>query len=386
MSKSGLHSATCFAFGPNDELIVGDSTAGNLVAFKIQSKGSLTTDTVKILDLDTKIAKDLGTTRFKIEAMILHPKTKEVILSVDRAGTPVILAVNDKEVYEPHLDKISSFAVPNLVDPAYKSGVGGRSLRHLALAQVTYHEGFLYVSGLSNLEFSSALTKVPYPFPADGSGLVSSSVEIYHAVHDQNETRAPIRAQAIVGTGADSVMIAAYTCTPLVVIPLKDLKDKAQVRGKTVAELGFGNTPSEVLVYKAYNHITHGLSDYVMVVSKQRNPSVLPLAEVLAAPEMKTPEMRQGGLAAIPQHHTQAPLGGIIRVVDYNQGNLLVLWRDLETGELSLRNLMKGPNFFLTPHIAEYETPSFKYTAAQEGTKKFQTSMFNAEGTPISFK
>ena len=50
--------------------------------------------------------------------------------------------------------------------------------------------------------------------------------------------------------GDEPQLLAAYTCTPLVQFPISDLKPKAKVRGKTIAELGNRNRPLDMIVYE----------------------------------------------------------------------------------------------------------------------------------------
>jgi len=45
-------------------------------------------------------------------------------------------------------------------------------------------------------------------------------------------------------------ILAAYTCTPLVRIPVAEMKDGAKVKGTTVAELGNRNRPLDIIIYK----------------------------------------------------------------------------------------------------------------------------------------
>ena len=45
-----------------------------------------------------------------------------------------------------------------------------------------------------------------------------------------------------------STLLASYTCTPLVTIPTTEIKAGATIKGKTIAELGYGNTPIDMLV------------------------------------------------------------------------------------------------------------------------------------------
>src|SRR6202041_2615060 len=45
-------------------------------------------------------------------------------------------------------------------------------------------------------------------------------------------------------------MLAAYTCTPLVKVPVSQLKAGAHVKGTTIAELGNRNQPLDMVVYQ----------------------------------------------------------------------------------------------------------------------------------------
>jgi hypothetical protein len=49
-------------------------------------------------------------------------------------------------------------------------------------------------------------------------------------------------------------VLAAYTCTPLVKIPMSDLKPGAQVKGVTIADLGSGNQPLDMVPYEKDGH------------------------------------------------------------------------------------------------------------------------------------
>ena len=54
--------------------------------------------------------------------------------------------------------------------------------------------------------------------------------------------------------GGQQYVLAAYTCTPLVKIPMSDLKPGAQVKGVTIADLGAGNQPLDMVPYKKDGH------------------------------------------------------------------------------------------------------------------------------------
>jgi hypothetical protein len=107
-------------------------------------------------------------------------------------------------------------------------------------------DGRLYVTGLSNEEFSSKFWAVPYPFQTAGNG---TSVEIWHGSHARFETSAPVLTFVPTRVNNQPTLIAGYTCTPLVKFPVSDLTPGAKVMGTTIAELGAGNQPVDMFLY-----------------------------------------------------------------------------------------------------------------------------------------
>src|SRR4029434_3876546 len=64
--------------------------------------------------------------------------------------------------------------------------------------------------------------------------------------------------------GHEPQLLAAYTCTPLVQMPLKDLVSGAKVKGKTVAELGNMNRPLDMIAYQKDG------KDYLLLANSAR--------------------------------------------------------------------------------------------------------------------
>ena len=116
-----------------------------------------------------------------------------------------------------------------------------------AITDMAYIDDQIYVAGLSNEEFASNLRTIAYPFKDSDSG---SSIEIFHGAHGKFETRSPIRTFAALQDDDEVNLLAAYTCTPLVRIPIGDLKPETKVRGTTIAELGNRNNPLDMVVYR----------------------------------------------------------------------------------------------------------------------------------------
>ena len=57
------------------------------------------------------------------------------------------------------------------------------------ITDLAYTDGRLYAAGLSSEEFASKLRSIAYPFTSVDEG---ASVEIWHAPHNQFETRSPV--------------------------------------------------------------------------------------------------------------------------------------------------------------------------------------------------
>jgi hypothetical protein len=130
-----------------------------------------------------------------------------------------------------------------------------------AITDLAFIDGRVFVAGLSNEEFASKLRAIPFPFSADDKG---TSIEIYHGAHGKFETGSPVRTFAYFKSPSEECLLAAYTCTPLVKIPLKDLKPGAHVKGTTVAELGNRNKPLDMVVYEK------GAKTYVLMANSSR--------------------------------------------------------------------------------------------------------------------
>ena len=95
------------------------------------------------------------------------------------------------------------------------------------------------LSGLSNREFGSTFRKITFPFSDKQE---QASLEIYHVAHGKYETNSPIRTFTTAELNRKKYLVASYTCTPLVLFPLDELKAGKHVKGRTIREFGAGNS------------------------------------------------------------------------------------------------------------------------------------------------
>lgn len=247
-----IQSISAIAFGPEGILFIGDSQNAAVVA--LDSKDLKTADareSIKLNKVDQQIAKVLGATvdQITIKDMAVNPISKAIYLAVQHAdGTPLLLKTMGDDWTHVDLKAInhSKVMLNNAVGLDAKDR-RGRALRKWAISDLAYHDGKVMLSGLSNAEFSSAFRSIPFPFKEQQQ---FSSLEIYHAAHGRYETYAPIKTFMPFDLNGQPHLVAGYTCTPMVIFPMDELKADAHVKGKTIAELGNWNTPLDIISYQ----------------------------------------------------------------------------------------------------------------------------------------
>ena len=259
--KVQLQSAGPMAFGPDGILFVGDSVGASIVAIDTGDETpSSATPSINVKGVNAKIASLLGTSadQVVINDVKANPISKNVYLSVTRGrgdGAAAVIvkmdATGNMTVFS--LDNVKH-AQASLVDaPKNGASVGffGGNARTQTITDIAFVNGKVIVAGLSNEEWSSALRSIPYPFTQVEKG---ATVQIWHASHGDFETEAPVRTFVPYTIEGQQYILAAYTCTPLVKIPVGDLKPGAQVKGTTIADLGSGNRPIDMVPYQKGGH------------------------------------------------------------------------------------------------------------------------------------
>lgn len=249
---------SALAISPEGVLFIGDSHKGAITAIDFHENP--VTSTVKppeVANLKAQIAALLGTKKSMVQVndMAVNPVSKNTYISVTRGKakskntTPVLIRIkpdNSLEMVDLSNVTYNTAKVPNPVN-ANKKFRSGTSKRVNAITQMVYQDANLYVSGMSNEEFSSSLWTYAYPFD---DAVSATSVEVFHGAHGRYETHAPIRTFLPYQINDKNELLAAYACTPLVTIDMAQLKDKAHVKGRTIAELGAGNGPIDIIGYQ----------------------------------------------------------------------------------------------------------------------------------------
>lgn len=246
------------AFGPNGILFVADAQSAAIFAIDTQDTKPAGSDSLmKVEGINAKIAALLGTAanQILINDMAINPISRNAYLSVSRGTGPDAIAVlirvtPDAKIEAVALDNVK-FSRAELTaapsDVVTGQGTRARSPRMESITDIAFAQDKVIVAGLANEEFASTLRSIPFPFSSVDK---PTAVEMYHGAHGAFETRAPVRTFVTYKVGDEAQLLAAYTCTPLVQIPMTDLKPGAKVMGKTIAEFGAGNRPLDMIVYQ----------------------------------------------------------------------------------------------------------------------------------------
>ena len=339
-----LKSVGSLAFGPDGILFVADNAAATIFALDVGDAGHAEeTRPLEVANLDTLLAAYLGCSRedVYVRDMAVHPRSQHLYLSVMRgsgaAAIPVLLKMDQEgKVSEVRLERIpfSQTAVqdaPSEHDPrmdghlvqgdregevmeprpGFRLRIAREPLRAVTVTDMAYVDGMLLVAGASNEEFSSTLRRIPFPFNGNAS---SNSLEIYHVSHAKYETASPIRT-FLPYAGSTSVL-ASYTCTPVVHFSLKDLKPGAKVKGRTVAELGAGNTPLDMVSFSRDG-------EEYLLVSNARHPLMkLTCSDI----EHQEPLTQPREPVGVPRQ--KLPHQGVSRMVNLNGSYVAMLQLD----------------------------------------------------------
>ncbi|MEO0616914.1 MAG: hypothetical protein AAFY69_12360 [Pseudomonadota bacterium] len=381
-------SLTVLEFGGANTLFAADQTQNRVYAFELRDlpdqTRNLDSTPYNLVGFGSKLAAFFDTSPLSISYhdLAVHPVTKAAFISAS-ISTPegvrseLIRVTPDGQFAVVDVQKLTYTSLA-LSDPPDEMVSFWREIpaATLSITDFEFDSGVLYIAGLSNGEFASTLRQVRYPFGDDAS---VSTIEMFHTAHNQNETRAPIRAMTIATVGGKKTLIAAYTCTPLVTIPAQELENGAHVVGKTIAELGYGNTPVEVLTVTAYN-MERQPEDFVLVINREMSANLIKMEDLAEAPGLTQAFAGLGDTLGVEGTHV--PFAGTLQADDQDAQFILALRRNIDTGDVDLISSMKGVYFRLSDFVSEYTFPDYEYSENQKGTQMFHNMIKPIEGYP----
>ena len=384
VKEYSLTGANIMTFGPDNVLFVGDSKSAVVYAFETKATELKDPTPYNFFGVDKKIAEKLGAnpSDILIQDMKVHPLSQEAYISLKRGHGPddksfiAIVSPKDGSVGFLNVRKAKQSKV-TVSDPVTETPNLWRDIppSTLNITDMDFHKGNLYVAGLTNGEFASTMRVIPFPFNKKQSKV--GSIEMYHAVHTQMETRAPVRAMLFEELGGVETLVAAYTCTPLVTMPASAVKEGNHVKAKTIAELGYGNVPIDMITFVA-QELDGSYDKKLLITNKYRSASLISIKDLAEANKgaglsgfSRGPE----GVAIFP-----VPLSGVMHIDNQNQMMLSVLRRNMDTGTVDLLSKLKGSYFRLSDFVNEYDFADYQYTEGGKIWKDYHQMARPLEG------
>ena len=315
-----LKSAGALAFGPEGILFVGDSVGGAVAEVDTNDHASAAhASGLNIEGVDTKIAALVGVTpdQIAINDVKVNPISHNVYLSVTRGrgpdATPLIVRADAAgSLALLPLDNIKHASV-NLTDAPEANPSARQDPRMMTITDMSYVNGNLMVAGLSNEEWSSSLRSIPVPFKSAAKG---AEVQIWHSSHGRYETQSPVRTFVPYSIEGENYILAAYTCTPLVKIPVKALNPGEKVKGVTIADLGAGNQPLDMVPYRKEGH------DFILIANSSRGLVKLKADAMGNYAAIDSPT-KVDGPAGVP--YDKLDLKNVQQLASYDSSNAVVL-------------------------------------------------------------
>lgn len=349
--KARVESISVMSFGPEGILFIGDSKAGKVFALDLDDRVENTsTDPVEIVDIESKLGSALGVgpKEVVIHDLAVNPISQNIYLAVSRsdamqlgfwkmandlAYATILLKVSPEgSITEVSLDPIrhSVADVPRVIDAGQVNWRDSDN-RTDAITDIAYDDGKLYIAGLSNEAFASALRVLDFPF---NDKTMYSTIEVYHVAHRKSETEAPIRTLLPYTVDGKKYILASYTCTPFVSIPVDELQPGAHIKSKTLAEFGSGNMPIDIIRYQSRG------KDYLMMSSNSKALIRIDPENITNQKEGLT-EPLPDGKYTLGMPHDVLSLVGVTHIDNLNSNNILTLQRmpngNLNIGSVRLR-------------------------------------------------
>lgn len=346
--KAEIKSASQLAFGPEGILFIGDSLQGSVFAVATEDiKASASPLKIDIKGVNEKIAAMLGVSadQILINDIKVNPLSHQSYIAVSRGrgpdAMPVILRMDGSgKMTEFSLNNVKYAAVSLSDAPEAKpdappgrnpEGFINGNPRSQTITDMAYVDGKVIVAGLSNEEFTSDLRYISFPFKNAEKG---TGIQIWHSAHGRYETSAPIRKFIPYTIDKQPYILASYTCTPLVKIPVSQLKPGTRVTGTTIAELGNSNQPLEMVPYRKDGH------EYILMANSKRgvmkvNADNLGNYKAITPPSAACEQSREGGRGLGPKecqgditgtpYENLTQYKGVWQLAKVDEGHALVL-------------------------------------------------------------
>ena len=312
-----LQSVGPMTFGPSNVLFVGDPKAAKVYAINTEDSGK-SDGQYKVDDVAGQVAKTFDVDKVSVVDMAVNPATGHSYVGVNAGGKGHLARIAPDGTVSPlNLDKIghATAVMPNPPeDKEVGRGRRSRNRRNESVTDIAYTDGKVLVSGLTGGDSPSSVREFDFPFRESSQGM---QVEIYHAAHGRDEDTSAIQTFVPFNIGGEPSVLAGFTCTPLVKIPVAKIGESDKVQGTTVAELGNRNKPLDMIVYKKDG------KDFLLMANSSRG--VMKVSTDGLEANKGLTEKVSGGASAGQTYETIQSLKNVVQLDKVDETHALVM-------------------------------------------------------------
>jgi len=233
------------SFAKAGVLLVADRGNGSVVAIDTGDLGPARPLKKRVDSVDKLVGGALGTNAAGVQIvdMAVNPLSGLIYLSVIRKqdGISTLLTI-DAAGKVAAVDLAKARHVRITLPGDGKAKVSNVTGVKLAGSRVL-------AAGQSGREFASKIYSIPLPLEHGNSAAVYST-ETYHVAHGRWESKAPIQSFIPVQEKGKTYIVGSFSCTPIAKFPVDGLESGAKVKGTSIVELGSGNRPIDMFIYK----------------------------------------------------------------------------------------------------------------------------------------
>jgi hypothetical protein len=230
------------AFGPKGLLLIGGGA--RVVTVETGDTTPTPWSKTEIAGIDQILAGKLGLQAKDIEIrkLAVNPASGKAYVALQslRTKAPVILTVDGT-------GKVAEFALDNVNYHTY--ALAAPKVTITKVTDLAWAGGKIVAATQATDKFTASRVFTINPSAKDGAP-TQISTKTFHVGHNQWETSAPLRVLTPYEGSGKAGVVGSFTCTPVVRFDLEDARDDDQVTGRSVVELGTGNTPRGMFAYE----------------------------------------------------------------------------------------------------------------------------------------
>lgn len=229
------------AFGPDGLLVIGGGARVVIV-----QTGDMTPSTWSVTEkanIDQLMAGKLGLDAKDIEVrkLAVNPASHKAYVALQSLKTKdcVILTIDGS-------GNIAEFPLDNVKYTSFALAMPNGAVTKIT--DIAWAGGKIVAATQATNKFASRVFTIN-PAAKDGSS-TQISTKTFHVGHNRWETQAPLRVLMSYTEEGKNSVVGSFTCTPIVRYDLEDAKNDDQITGRSVLELGQGNTPLDMFAYE----------------------------------------------------------------------------------------------------------------------------------------